>query len=518
MATLPPPYTQREARQAQRDYQRALRRPSLVGPVVLIAAGILALLVETNYLSGQRLWDWYMRWWPLLLIGVGALSLGEWWLGRNAGPGRAPSGGAHVGWILLILALAGIGHVAGFTNRSLHNLHVFGHGEEDDFFSRMMGEEHHDDRSLNEAIPDGAVVEILVPHGDVTVTQSGDSQLHVQAHLVVYTGNDKDARRGFDALAPQATVNGNSVTLRVADSKDGRADLTVEIPKGALPRITARQGDVTLEGLGSAVDATVDRGDLKADHLASSLHVHSGKGDLSAHAIAGDVALEGRFDDVSISEVQGRVTLNGDFFGDTNLARIAAPVHFHSSRTDLEAMSVPGDLSIDSGDLQLNNAAGPIKISTSAKDVECSAITGDLHVEDGDGDITAGVIAPLGQLQLHNRNGAIHLTVPTSAGFQLLASAQNGDIDAQLGLPVQEAGEGKTISGKIGTGGPTFSVTSEHGDIEISRIDMSAAPPALPSLPRIPPLPPLAPLPGGKAMRHLHTAKPTQPPPQPVEQ
>ncbi len=112
------------------------------------------------------------------------------------------------------------------------------------------------------------------------------------------------------------------------------------------------------------------------------------------------------------------MALDGDFFGDTDLAHIPAPVHFHSSRTDVEVASIPGDLSIDSGDLQLNNATGPAKISTSAKDVECSAISGDLRVEDGDGDISVAAVAPMGELQIHNRNGEIQLTVPLGAGFR----------------------------------------------------------------------------------------------------
>src|ERR1700691_4762874 len=89
MATLPPPYSQRDAARAQRYYRRSLRRPSLIGPVVLIVVGVIALLVETNKLSAFHLWDWYMRWWPLLLVGVGLLSLGEWWLdSRRAAPDR----------------------------------------------------------------------------------------------------------------------------------------------------------------------------------------------------------------------------------------------------------------------------------------------------------------------------------------------------------------------------------------------------------------------------------------------
>ena len=76
MATLPPPYSQRDAARAQRYYMRSLRRRSMLGPVVLIVFGVIALLVETGKLNAFHLWDWYIHWWPLLLIGLGLLSLG----------------------------------------------------------------------------------------------------------------------------------------------------------------------------------------------------------------------------------------------------------------------------------------------------------------------------------------------------------------------------------------------------------------------------------------------------------
>ncbi len=498
MATMPPPQSQRDAERAQRYYQRSLRRPSMVGPIVLIVVGVIALLVETNQINGIHLWDWYMRWWPLLLIGVGTLSLGEWWLDRNSGmTGRR----SHAGLIVLILCLAGFGYGIGVTSRGLHGMHLFDHGEQDDLFSRMMGQQRNDDRSLNEVIPSGAAIDIQVPHGDITVTQSGDDQIHVQAHLVVYTGNEKNARRAFDALAPHLEVHGKSVTLRAADASDGRADLTVEIPVGATPKISAGHGDVTLEGLAGPVDVAAERGDFKAHKITGGLHVRMGKGDFDAHAIDGEVALQGRLDDVSISDVQGRVALDGDFFGSSDLAHIAGPVHFHSSRSDVEVATIPGDLAIDSDDLQLNNATGPAKISTSAKDVECSGISGDLHVEAGDGDISVGAVMPLGQLQIHNRNGSINVTLPREAGFQLQGIAKNGDIDAKLDLPINDAGEGKTIAGKVGAGGPRVELTADHGDIEIRRIEAAMVPP----VPPVPPAPPAPPVPGAK-MRHLRPA------------
>jgi hypothetical protein len=211
------------------------------------------------------------------------------------------------------------------------------------------------------------------------------------------------------------------------------------------------------------------------------------------------LSLQGRLDDVSISDVQGRVALDGDFFGDTDLAHISAAVHFHSTRTDLEVASIPGDLAIDSGDLQLNSATGPARISTSAKDVECTGITGDLRVENGDGDISVGAVAPVGALSIHNRNGAIHLTVPQGASFQLQATAKNGNIQSKLHLSPSSAGEGQSLSGQVGAGGPKIELVADHGDIEITGMEEPAVPPEPPTPPE-PPAPP-------KPPRHLRPTK-----------
>ena len=486
---------------AQRYYQRGLRQPSLVGPAVLLIVGVVALLVETNQLNGFHLWEWYMRWWPLLLIAVGLLSLGEWWLDRShATLGRR----SHGGLVALVIALSIIGYLVSYTSHGLHGMHVFGHGGEgDDLFSHLLGQEHDDDRSLNQQIPAGAAVDIQVPHGDVTVTPSGDDQIHVQAHLVVYSANDREARRNLDRLAPRLALTGQNVTLRAADTHDDRADLIIEIPKGAVPTVTAGHGDVTIEGLPGAATVSADHGDVKVDNVAGSVHIKMGKGDFTARAVAGDVSLQGKLDDVSISDVQGRVALDGDFFGDTHLAHIPSAVHFHSTRTDVEVISIPGALSIDSGDLQMNDARGPAKISTSAKDVECTGITGDLRVEDGDGDISVGAVKPMGELQIHNRNGAINLTVPEGAGFQIHATAKNGDIDSKLNLAVSNNGdEGHTIAGQVGTGGPRVELVADHGDIEVITADVPPAPLAPPAVPT----PPMPPAPPGARVRHFHAS------------
>jgi DUF4097 and DUF4098 domain-containing protein YvlB len=353
----------------------------------------------------------------------------------------------------------------------------------------------------------------------VTVTLSGDNQMHVQAHLVTYAANDRSARRSLDALAPQLEVNGQNVTLRSANVNGGRADVTIEVPKGNSVSINAGHGDVTLEGLAGDTTVNAGRGDVKADNLQGGLQARMGKGDFEAHMLSGGLTLQGRLDDVSISDVQGRVGLDGDFFGDTSLAHITAPVHFHSSRTDVAVIRLPGALSIDSGDLQLNDAAGPVRISTSAKDVTCTGISGDLRLEDGDGDISVNVASPLGDADIHNRNGDISLSVPRKAGFELQATARTGDIDSKLSLPVTSAGEGHSLTGKVGAGGPRLQLMADHGDIQINLVDIEPPSPPSPPEPPAPPSPasPSSP-PSPKGLRHFHSSRDADSESKPVDQ
>src|SRR5512146_1968540 len=74
---------QKAAWRAQRDAWRAQRHawkyayggtprvPSVVGPIILIGIGIVALLVMTGSLPSGLFWSWYGRWWPLVLIAAG---------------------------------------------------------------------------------------------------------------------------------------------------------------------------------------------------------------------------------------------------------------------------------------------------------------------------------------------------------------------------------------------------------------------------------------------------------------
>src|SRR3954470_5069324 len=67
------------AQAAQWKYQaRAMRRGSILAPVLLITIGVVFLLIQTNRIDRVHFWTWYGQWWPLLLVGAGLVVLLEW--------------------------------------------------------------------------------------------------------------------------------------------------------------------------------------------------------------------------------------------------------------------------------------------------------------------------------------------------------------------------------------------------------------------------------------------------------
>src|SRR5208283_1442817 len=227
----PPPYDpkmqwrvyreqQRAAWRAQRDAWRAQRHvwkasypglygprvPSVVGPVILLCVGIIALLVVTGHIDSGEFWSWYGQWWPLLLIGAGLAMLGEWALDmRRNTPVRR--GGSFIGILILFAVIGAFG--------TAHSWNPQGWGPwggDSDFFNNLGLPEHDNDREvLNTQIPANGTMDIENPRGDISITASDQPSVSVQAHEMAYANSDSGAKKIFDSEAPHATVSGNAV-------------------------------------------------------------------------------------------------------------------------------------------------------------------------------------------------------------------------------------------------------------------------------------------------------------------
>jgi hypothetical protein len=466
------------------------RVPSIVGPLVLVAIGVIALLIMWGRIDAGSFWSWYGKWWPLLLIGAGVALLVEWVVDqRREVPVRR--GGGFVG-VLVLLAFVGVfaavvnRHWDGWNNNHWGNDH-------DDFFNVFGRPQHDQDQQvLSTSVPANAVIQIQNPRGDVSITAGDTASVQVQAHQIAYANSDDEARKVFDAEKADVVVSGGTVVVKTPDQNQGRVNLTVSVPKGASVNVEAGRGDVTAAGLGAGATITANHGDVRLSTIKGSVQVHfsSDKGDFSAHDVTGDITADGRCNDLTLSEVHGKVAVNGDIFGEAHLENLTGGVHIHTSKTDVQFGDLPGDLTLNDDDLNVTEAHGGVRITTRSKNIALTQVSGDTFVDDRDGDIT---IEPAGNfsVEAHNNSGKgdVVLTLPENASATVDGRTKNGDIVSDFALVIS-GDESKTVSGKIGGGQAKVTLSTDVGDVHIKKGSAAdASVPAVPSAPAAPKAP-----------------------------
>jgi DUF4097 and DUF4098 domain-containing protein YvlB len=482
------------------------RVPSIVGPVLLIGVGVVALLMVSGHIAASDFWSWYGRWWPLLLIVAGLGLLAEWALDlRRKTPVRRS--GSFVGLIIL-LAFLGFG-AAGWN----HMGPWFNHWNNDngDFFNSFGMPEHDNDQQTQSAqVPANSVIEIENPRGDVSVTAGDGQNVEVQTHEVAFANSDAEAKKIYDAEAAQLKVSGNAVLIKSDGNNSGRVNLTVTVPKTARVTLNAGRGDVTVAGLGAGLSVSSANGDTHLNSITGSVQVHfsNSKHDFSAHQIGGDLSVDGDCNDMTLSEIKGRVSTSGQIFGEVHVENVTGPVSVHTSITDVQIAELPGDLTFDSDSLRVNESKGLVHVVTRSKDIDLSQIYGDSYVEDRNGRISIEPAGPY-NVEAKNSKGDVELTLPPNGSGTVDGRTHNGDIVSEYGLTIS-GDEDKSVSGRVGPGSARIVLNTSNGDLRIKKGPAFPAAPVVPNAPVAPgtPAPPNA--------RHLRAPK--VPPPQPVAQ
>ena len=477
----------RAQQQAYRQQLRGMRRGSLVGPLLVIAIGIVFLLVQTGRISGHDLWLWYGRWWPALLVGAGIVMLLEWALDQymhsDGTPVRRRSIGGGVFTLLLLFGLAGI-FIGGVREGRFFGKPM---NINQDNLDEFMGDKHESDQMLSQDFPAGTTLSVNNPRGDISVTgTSDDNQIHVSIHKQVFTRSDSEADKKAQQLSPDLVKDGNTLNLKLPSVEGGRADLTITVPAIAATTVSANHGDVHLSELKAPVNVTANHGDIVLSAITGPVaaHINNGDSSFSAHSITGPVNVEGKGRDLTISDITGPINLDGDIFGTTHLERISSAVRFHTMRTDFRLARLDGEVEISpNADLSADQAVGPLILTTRNRNITLDRISGDISVTNHNGSVDVTAAPPLGNITVENRNGDVNVTVPEQASFTVQAETTNGDVENDFSIPTQENDTHKNFSGTVGKGGSLVRITTSQGDISLKKASVAPLPPAPPPLP-----------------------------------
>jgi DUF4097 and DUF4098 domain-containing protein YvlB len=476
---------------------RSARRGSILGPLIILGIGVIFLLAETGRFPWAQSLEWYSRWWPAVLIGAGLVLLAEWAIDQRRsndgvnGPVRVLGGG--VVFLLIVLAIAGLfSHLAlrslAWTDASL--------GQNFQNFDHIFGDRHDGYDTLSSPIDPSAGLVIRDPHGDVTVTgSSSDGQVHVNIHTQTYAWKSQDAESKAQRLRPVFSTEGKNLVMSVASVDGGQGDLIIEVPHNTSITVQADHGDVSINEIHSPVTLSANHGDVNLNAIDGDVNVHVNDDDASfnAHSITGNLTIQGHNGDADLSEITGAVNLRGDFFGTTHLEHITGLVLFETSRTHFEAARIAGDFSVGSDSLDANEVLGPVVLKTHDKNITLDRVQGSITIANRNGTVSTTSTVPLAAINIQNTHGSVDLGVPENSGFSLSAKTKNGDIENDFGLSAQGDDDQHSITGTVGTGGPSVSITTSDGDITIRKSTVPPLPPVPPAPPRITTIPPSAP-------------------------
>jgi DUF4097 and DUF4098 domain-containing protein YvlB len=459
-------------------------RRSFAGPVMLIVFGVLFLLGNLGYVSHPTLFHLFARYWPVLIIVWGLIKLAEYYDAQRRG--YRPRGLGFGGVMLLIfLVLFGLGASSAWHYRGVISDQI---PFDDPGWSLTFGNPYNYTDQLQQAFPAGASLRVVSDRGEVRLIAWDENNIKVLVQKKVVADSQSEADRVNAATRPtiliagDPTLTSNSTTLGGgtqvtvnANTASGNhrveTDLEIYLPRKAAAEIATSRGKVEVHDRNGDLRISNSHGDVELGNILGNVAMNMRGGSVRADGLHGDLSLDGRLGDVTVENVQGSVRLTGDYFGTTRLSKISSTVHFQSSRTDMEMAKLDGDLVLESGDLRASSLAGPTRVNTRSKDIRLSDFTGSVHIEDNNSDIelTPGKL-PLGNMQITNHRGRIHLVLPADAAFQLEAHTTQGEISSDFsGVNVQSRARGAQATGAIGGGGPQIQLSTDRGDIEIRK-------------------------------------------------
>jgi len=458
------------------------RGSGLFSGLVLISVGLLLLLHNYGHLD---LHDFFVRWWPLMIIFWGAVKLYERTAGRRFGAtdgGRITGG--EIALVLVMLALLGTVVGVDYTKEKIGDVVEVGQPFSEDV------------DVAPQTIPANARVVVRSGRGDISVRASDDQDIRVTGKRTVHAWSESEADRVGKNISVEIAKNGDAFEVRPKgyDLSDSRisTDLEVAVPKRSPLTLKTDRGDVTVTGISASVNVTDMRGDVDVRETAGDVNVEMRKGDVKIADTQGDVKVSGKGGEIEVNDANGSLTVDGDFYGPVRADKVLKGVRLVSAKTDLTLSALSGHLEAGSGNLDIVDAPGNLTLRTRDAEVNVENPGGKVNIDNRNASINVRFsTSPKEDVQLTNSSSGIALTVPGGASFEITADCRNCDIDSEFpGLAASKAASGDShLSGKNGSGkGPKITLKTSYGNISLRRssIELPPRPPAPPKPPRVP--------------------------------
>ncbi len=264
-------------------------------------------------------------------------------------------------------------------------------------------------------------LEVLSRSGDITIHNGAAGSVSVHGKIHVgnsWLGSDHKADVQGIENNPPIRQAGNSIHIDYVNVNNVSIDYEITVPEDTAVRAHTGSGNQNVEGLKGNIDLESGSGDMRLARLTGEMHFQTGSGNV-------------RGDDLS------------------------GPARARTGSGDIEI----GELGV--GDVEIRTGSGNITVK---------GIDGGFHAEAGSGNIRAQG-SPKNLWSIRTGSGNIDVQVPPEAAFDVDVSSSSGKVT--LNHPVETTVQGrvqesrKSVIGKVHGGGPTISVHTGSGDIQV---------------------------------------------------
>jgi Putative adhesin len=438
-------------------------RRSITGPLILLLVG--GLFLWRNFHPEVPVFDLLSQYWPFLLILWGLLRLAETLFSR--GQWRSGFSG---GEIVLIVFICFIG-VSTWQAREF-GIHFDGRGL--DIFGDSF------DYPIDAKASAAGMTRVVFenPRGSIRVTGGDVAEVTVTGHKSIRAYKRADADHANDNTPLEILPQGDHLVVRTnQDRAPGNQritdDLEVTVPRSMAIESHNNVGDDEVSDVKGDVDLASNHGDLRLARIGGNARLSIGHSDVvNLTDVAGKVDLEGHGSDLTMENVAGQVTVNGSYSGAIEFKNLAKPLDFEGVRgTELHVAAIPGTVHLDLSSLTASNVTGPLRFVARSRDIHIEQFTQSIQVETDRGDIELHPgKTPLSPIEATTKNGAINLSIPEGATFQLEGTVERGEAANEYGPPLHQENSGRraTIHGGVGDG-PTITLLSDHGRIVVEK-------------------------------------------------
>lgn len=450
------------------------RRGSIFWALTLIGIGVLFLY--QNFNPAVHPWHLIAKYWPVLIIFWGISKLIDYFHAR-AHPEASARSLFSAGEVVLLIVVLILGTVLSKTL-----LRPWGDwpaimGITDQQFAEIFFNSYTFTRKVSRNVEGNPHILIVNRRGNVNIHGSDQSSIGAVIQETIWAENESAARKIADSLKFQLAQSAQHYELESnLDSlphsgRTLRLDMDLRVPRSTTVEVTDDEGDVRISDLKGNQTLTSRHGDVHASNIEGVLRIHKARGATSIRNVDGSVEIEGRGGDITIRKVTGSATIEGSFSGATQFENIAQTLRYSSSRTNLTAQKLTGNLSMDMGNLAANGVGGPFELTTRDKDIALQNFSYNVKIVNTNGDVRLQTATPPTQpIDVTLKKGDITLSLPAASSFTINAVSNRGEVSCNFpGLKVSNRPRMPAINGTYGKGGPTINLLSTYGTIRVLR-------------------------------------------------